>query len=152
MLKVPKIQKSELSKWSEGQFLGLRNDQNRFHAKFEWQNPEISIICMYSQFRLPRSVCLLKYKYYLQLPYRWLGIDQILSRTKLGNIGALSPQDRSSQYIRRGKDASWKGTYDAVIVWTTCLLPIGTFPISTLRPLLFRLVTGFVLVSPKLRK
>ena len=49
--KVPKIQTSEILKWSKWQFLVLPNDQNWFHVKSEWpKNPEICILC------IPRSV------------------------------------------------------------------------------------------------
>ena len=45
--KFPKIQNSELLKWSKGQFLGFQNGQNWFHVESEWQkNHEISTLCI----------------------------------------------------------------------------------------------------------
>ena len=48
----PKIQNSEVLKWSKWQFLGLQNDPNWFHVKSKRQiNPH----CLFP-IRLPRSV------------------------------------------------------------------------------------------------
>ena len=47
--KIPKIQNSELLKWSNWQFLRLQNDQNSFQVNSKVTQSEFSI-------RLPRSV------------------------------------------------------------------------------------------------
>ena len=46
-VKLPKIQNSELLKWSKWQLLGFQKDQNWFEVKSERQkNPEISTLCI----------------------------------------------------------------------------------------------------------